>query len=45
LLDRELSAEAGELTPTLKVRRKIVSKSFAELIEGMYAGAGALRAS
>jgi long-chain acyl-CoA synthetase len=45
LLDRELSAEAGELTPTLKVRRKIVSKSFAELIEGMYAGAAALRAS
>jgi len=45
LLDRDLSAEAGELTPTLKVRRKIVSQTFAELIEGMYAGAAALRAS
>jgi len=45
LLDRELSAEAGELTPTLKVRRRIVSQTFAELIEGMYAGAAALRAS
>jgi long-chain acyl-CoA synthetase len=38
LLERDLSAEAGELTPTLKVRRKIVSKTFAEQIEGMYAG-------
>jgi long-chain acyl-CoA synthetase len=45
LLDRDLSAEAGELTPTLKVRRKVVSQTFAELIEGMYAGAAALRAS
>jgi long-chain acyl-CoA synthetase len=41
LLDRELSAEAGELTPTLKVRRKIVSQTFAEVIEGLYAGASA----
>jgi len=39
LLDRELSAEAGELTPTLKVRRKIVSQVFGDLIEGMFAGA------
>jgi long-chain acyl-CoA synthetase len=45
LLDRDLSAEAGELTPTLKVRRKIVSQTFAGLIEGMYAGTAALRAS
>ncbi|MEQ1832370.1 MAG: long-chain fatty acid--CoA ligase [Candidatus Eisenbacteria bacterium] len=38
LLDRDLSAEAGELTPTLKVRRKVVTQTFAALIEGMYAG-------
>jgi long-chain acyl-CoA synthetase len=44
LLDRDLSGEAGELTPTLKVRRKIVSQTFAELIEGMYAGEAARRA-
>ncbi len=38
LLDRDLSADAGELTPTLKVRRKVVTQTFAALIEGMYAG-------
>jgi long-chain acyl-CoA synthetase len=38
LLDRDLSADAGELTPTLKVRRKVVTQTFAPLIEGMYAG-------
>jgi len=41
LLERDLSADAGELTPTLKVRRKIVTQTFHELIEGMYAGAAA----
>jgi len=37
LLDRELSAEAGEMTPTFKVRRRIVSEHFADLIASLYA--------
>ena len=37
LLDRDLSQEAGELTPTLKVRRRIVTDKFHDLIESLYA--------
>jgi long-chain acyl-CoA synthetase len=36
LLPRELSIEAGEITPTLKIRRKIVRERYAELIDSMY---------
>lgn len=36
LLDRDLSQDAGELTPTLKVRRRIVTQKFAEKIEALY---------
>ena len=37
LLERDLSQDAGELTPTLKVRRRVLSQKFAELIESLYA--------
>ena len=37
VLDRALSVEDGELTPTLKVKRKIVYDHFAAEIEAMYA--------
>jgi long-chain acyl-CoA synthetase len=37
LLDRELSIEAGELTPTLKPRRRFIEKKYEALIEGLYA--------
>ncbi|MEO5988755.1 MAG: long-chain fatty acid--CoA ligase [Candidatus Eisenbacteria bacterium] len=41
LLDRDLSPEAGELTPTLKVRRRVIMQRFADLIESMYRSPGA----
>ncbi|MFI5178814.1 MAG: AMP-dependent synthetase/ligase, partial [Vicinamibacterales bacterium] len=36
LLWRELSAERGELTPTLKVKRRVVLEHFGEVIETLY---------
>lgn len=36
LLTRDFSVEGGELTPTMKVKRKIVLDKFADLIEDMY---------
>jgi long-chain acyl-CoA synthetase len=36
LLSRELSLEEGEITPTMKVRRRVVAERFGELIEQMY---------
>jgi long-chain acyl-CoA synthetase len=36
LLERDLTQEAGELTPTLKVRRRIISQKFSEAIEALY---------
>ncbi len=37
LLDRDLSQDAGELTPTLKVRRRVLTQKFESLIESLYA--------
>jgi long-chain acyl-CoA synthetase len=39
ILPREFSIENGELTPSLKVRRKIVEQKWAQTIEGLYAEA------
>jgi long-chain acyl-CoA synthetase len=37
LLEHEFSIERGELTPTLKVRRRIVDKTYKSLIDSLYA--------
>jgi long-chain acyl-CoA synthetase len=36
LLPHDLTIESGELTPTLKVRRSIVEKSYQHVIDGLY---------
>jgi long-chain acyl-CoA synthetase len=38
ILGRDLSIEDGELTPSLKVKRRVVEKSFGPDIDRMYAG-------
>jgi long-chain acyl-CoA synthetase len=36
IIDRELSIEAGDLTPSLKLKRKAVVENFHESIDGLY---------
>jgi long-chain acyl-CoA synthetase len=38
ILPRDLSIEDGELTPSMKVKRRVVEQTYAEDIEKMYAG-------
>jgi long-chain acyl-CoA synthetase len=39
ILPEDLSVEQGELTPSLKVKRKVVEKKYAALLDKMYEGA------
>jgi long-chain acyl-CoA synthetase len=36
ILDRDLTIEDGELTPTLKVKRNVVNEHFGELFDSLY---------
>jgi long-chain acyl-CoA synthetase len=36
ILDRELSVEAGDLTPSMKLRRKVVIEKFADRLSALY---------
>jgi len=36
LISRDFSSSEGEVTPTLKVRRKVVARHFHRVLEGMY---------
>lgn len=38
VLDRDLSAEAGEMTPTLKLRRRVIAENFHDRIAALYEG-------
>jgi len=38
IIDRELTVEAGDLTPSLKLKRKVVVDNFHDKIDGLYVG-------
>jgi long-chain acyl-CoA synthetase len=39
LLADEFSIDGGELTPTLKVKRRVIDEKYSDLIEEIYNGA------
>ena len=38
ILPRDFSADEGEITPTLKLKRRICIEHFRDEVEGLYAG-------
>ena len=45
ILDCDLTEVSGHLTPKLSIKRNVILKDFAAVIDGMYAGAPAERVS
>ena len=39
LIERDFTIESGELTPTLKVKRRVVEKNYRDVIDRVYAEA------
>ena len=39
ILEKDLSVEDGDLTPSLKVKRKAVEKKYMDILDGLYEGA------
>ena len=40
LLGQEWTVESGELTPTMKIKRRVINKNYAAIIDGLYEKAG-----
>jgi len=45
LIENDFTIEAGELTPTLKVKRRVVEKKYKDLIDRVYAADDAIAAA
>ncbi|MGH8622484.1 MAG: hypothetical protein ACRET3_10125, partial [Burkholderiales bacterium] len=45
LLEKDFTIESGELTPTLKVKRRVIEKNYKDQIDAAYAAGDALAAA